>query len=601
MSVAKKVKESHLYSKFNKINGSHPLKSVVPNGFIDYPARKRKGGKVKYFNYDLAKEMGLIPQSHDNELTPELEEKILDTFSIQIINEFDQLNNRTFSKEDMKEGQYMATRYLQLQHEDKKGRTSGDGRSIWNGQIKHKGMTWDISSCGTGATRLSPATSKYDKFFETGDPSISYGCGYAEVDEGLATSLMSKIFNANGMATERTLGIIEFKNNIAINIRAHNNLLRPSHFLLYLKQDDLESLQSIVDYYIDQEVSSGRWSECPKNHKKYDFFLDKVCHTFAKTVADFEDDYIFCWIDWDGDNILMDGGIIDYGSIRQFGAFHHEYRYDDVERFSTNILEQKSKAKYIIQSFIQSIEYIKTGTKQNLNSFNSHKVLDDFESHFEFQKNRNLLYKMGFTEKKIKQTLKRHEDKVTKLRKLFSYFEKVKSKKGVVKISDGVTCDAVFNMRTFLREMPQILISQKKSLSAEDFIELIKTHYAIEEDLELSSYRRQKIKNIQNSYKKLIKSIASLFQMNYEDLLLELSVRSHVINKTNRMTGDAATYVVEKLANKKLKEDEIFSLINDIVQSQNLIPGKKAYAPKKQVTKELSQIFDIITEFREGI
>ena len=84
---------------------------------------------------------------------------------------------------------------------------------------------------------MSPATSKYNKFFETGDPSISYGCGYAEVDEGLATAILSKIFNLNNHSTEETLAIIEFKNNISINVRAHENLIRPSHIFLYLKQD----------------------------------------------------------------------------------------------------------------------------------------------------------------------------------------------------------------------------------------------------------------------------------------------------------------------------------------------------------------------------
>ena len=50
----------------------------------------------------------------------------------------------------------MATRYLQLQHEIRQGKTSGDGRSIWNGYLKTKTLTFDISSRGTGATILVP-------------------------------------------------------------------------------------------------------------------------------------------------------------------------------------------------------------------------------------------------------------------------------------------------------------------------------------------------------------------------------------------------------------------------------------------------------------
>ncbi len=82
-----------------------------------------------------------------------------------------------------------------------------------------------------------------------------------------------------------------------------------------------------------------------------------------------EDEYIFCWLDWDGDNMLMDGGIIDYGSIRQFGLCHHRYRYDDVERFSTNLKEQKKKARYLVQTFVQLVDFVRTGQKKDVRSF----------------------------------------------------------------------------------------------------------------------------------------------------------------------------------------------------------------------------------------
>ena len=75
--------------------------------------------------------------------------------------------------------------------------------------------------------------------------------------------------------------------------------------------------------------------------RRFEYFLESFTTRFAEISADFEDNYIFCWLDWDGDNILMDGSIIDYGSVRQFGLFHSEYRYDDIDRYSTNIVEQK--------------------------------------------------------------------------------------------------------------------------------------------------------------------------------------------------------------------------------------------------------------------
>ena len=114
--------------------------------------------------------MGLIPSNHPNEMDEELENQILDSFSLVIINEYDEEKNKKFKEEEIKPGTYMATRYLQPQHKDKLGLCSGDGRSIWNGFVEHKGKTWDVSSRGTGATKLSPATSKYGRYFESGDP-----------------------------------------------------------------------------------------------------------------------------------------------------------------------------------------------------------------------------------------------------------------------------------------------------------------------------------------------------------------------------------------------------------------------------------------------
>ncbi|HPI28671.1 MAG TPA: hypothetical protein PLS75_09350, partial [Candidatus Marinimicrobia bacterium] len=118
----------------------------------------------------------------------------------------------------------------------------------------------------------------------------------------------------NSIQTEETLCIIEFEKGISINIRAHQNLLRPSHFFNHLKQGNQLSLKKVMDYYIEIEKNKPEWKKCPEGSKKYEFFLKRVTETFAKMAARFESEYIFCWLDWDGDNILMDGGIIDYGA-----------------------------------------------------------------------------------------------------------------------------------------------------------------------------------------------------------------------------------------------------------------------------------------------
>ena len=331
MSKADKVtvdkKNEFSYTKFREIDGQHPFQKAAPEAVIEYNVRKRHGGKVLFFNFDLAIEMGLLPKNHPIKISAKLERQILDTFSLVIINEYDIDQGKKFPEKDIKKNKYMATRYLQLQHQSKMGTTSGDGRSIWNGNITNRGITWDISSCGTGATALSPATHIKGKFFETGDPSISYGCGYFEKDEGMEALFFSEVLSQNNFKTERILAIIEFSGGIAISVRAHQNLLRPSHFFNHLKQGNLEILKQITNYFIERQEKNRFWQDVPQEtNQRYEYFSDQILDDFSKTVARFEDEYIFCWMDWDGDNILMDGGIIDYGSIRQFGLFHHQYR-----------------------------------------------------------------------------------------------------------------------------------------------------------------------------------------------------------------------------------------------------------------------------------
>ena len=91
---------------------------------------------------------------------------------------------------------------------------------------------------------------------------------------------------------------------------------------------------------------------------------------------------MFCWLDWDGDNVLADGSIIDYGSVRQFGLYHREYRFEDVDRMSTTIPEQRRKARGIVQKYAQIRDFLVTGVRSPLQSFARDPVLDLFDAEF---------------------------------------------------------------------------------------------------------------------------------------------------------------------------------------------------------------------------
>jgi uncharacterized protein YdiU (UPF0061 family) len=605
---AKTQKNSRAYSRFKQINGEHSLKDSVFGSYVEYQVRKRHGGKVVFFNFQLAKDMGLIPQNHEHKLNKQLEEMILDTFAIIIINEYDQINNKKYPKKDIKPNMYMATRYLQLQHPGNVGMTSGDGRSIWNGEVEHNGVTWDVSSCGTGATCLSPATHKYNKFFKNGDPSISYGCGYSETDEGISTAFFSEIMYKNDIPTERALCVIEFEKNISIAVRAHPNLLRPSHFFNHLKQGQYDRLKNMTEYYIARQKRNGEWKSVPKEPKaRYNYFLDKMVDSFAKITARLEDEYIFCWIDWDGDNILMDGGIIDYGSIRQFGLFHHEYRYDDVERFSTTIKEQKQKSKYMVQTFIQMVDYLITNKKKDISKYKGHKALKKFDELFEEYKDKNLLYKVGMKPKRIEKLYanKKLREKITAFRKAFMYFERAKSHRGVYKVADGISWDAIFCMRDVLRELPQLYLLRNEPIGHDEFMEIMKSNYAGKKDVELTPQRKKKINEFQNSYIELLKTCSDVLGKSLDSLLLTVTMRSSVINKYDRVTGDSITHITNKVmaARPKLSSEEIYEILEGFSDYQNLNPDKKKVQHKLSSREKamLKEFFKIVTDCREGI
>src|SRR6266496_5631418 len=192
--------------------------------------------------------MGLFHTDHRPTINKELEQVILERFSLRIINEHDLKHGKKYPPETTKPKPYMATRYLETQHHNKQGKTSGDGRSIWNV---------------------------------------------------------------------------------------------------------------------------------------------------------LEEEYVFNWLSWDGDNMLASGAILDYGSIRQFAAKHDKYRFKDVDRYSASLAEQRRWARLIVQVFAQAIGFTQSGVKENLDEFKDAECLNVFDLAFETERARHLLWRIGFTSEQI--------------------------------------------------------------------------------------------------------------------------------------------------------------------------------------------------------
>jgi uncharacterized protein YdiU (UPF0061 family) len=599
------------YTTFDQLDGSHPLQEAVPESCVLYPVRVIPNAKVLYFNWDLAREMGLLTANHPNHLSRALEEKILETFSIRIINEWDQKHKVQIPKGLIKKNRYMATRYLQLQHSDKSGRTSGDGRCIWNGIVKNRGRTWDVSSRGTGVTALAPGVVLAGKPLKSGNNEHGYGCGMAEIDELYAAAIMAEVFHRNGIPTERILAIVDLGKGMGIGVRASPNLLRPAHLFSHLRQGELQRLKRATDYFIDRQHTNGEWKFSSTHRRRYLLLLHQLTADFARFAAYLDRDYIFAWLDWDGDNVLANAGIIDYGSVRQFGLRHDQYRYDDIERFSTNLNEQRVKARQIIQVFAQMTDYLQTGSRQPLEKFVGHPALKRFDLLFEHHLYDRFLHQVGFTPDQRERLLTRQRPLIGRLYREFSRLERTKTCRKLRRVADGVNRPAIFNMRQVLAELPHKMLAnleriERYQMPDEELFDLMLSDFASGKDKRLTRRLTYRLHRLQRFYKQLVTRAAPREPM--RSFLEELSLRASRINRRDRITGNGLLYVVDELLKARRKgfpDRAIEEIISAVIDDQTLAVEMR-HTPTKPVpsaaTQQLwSQVLTLVQDHREEI
>jgi len=591
------------YAAFRRIDGRHPLKQAVPDGYVDYAARRVRGSEVVYFNFALAKEMGLLSSAHPDRMNQELRQAILETFSLVIVNEWDLENDVEIPPADRLPGTYMATRYLQMQHPGRQGCTSGDGRSVWNGRITHDGVTWDVSSCGTGVTRLCPATAEQKKFFRTGNWQADYGCGTATIEEGLSSALMSETLHRNGIATERVLAVLETPSGFSINVRAGRNLLRPSHLFGWLKQGDPARLKGVADLFLDRQIRNGDLPAVHGPRRRYALLAESAARTFARIAATYESEYIFCWLDWDGDNILTDGGIIDYGSVRQFGLYHREYRFDDGPRWSTTIPEQRRKARLIVQNFVQIREFLVSGRKPSLASCADDPVLELFDEEFSKTADRLLLRNIGFDEPAQQALLEQAGERLRRFREAHRYFERAKVARGPRKIPDGITWNAIFSTRDLLRELPERYLEQGGPISPRAFLDIAASTFASRRDRRITAHRKRMALQFQREQLALIECAAKAARLSVPAMLTEVAARSAFVNRYDRITGETVLYATRKLIRqrKKLGPTRLSRVIASFVHHQTLVPELGPQAPAAIQHEDARRVFDAITDLAEEL
>lgn len=571
---------------------------------MDYPARVRTGGRVLYFNFPLARELGLVPYAHKDKMNARLEAKILQTFSLQIVNEYDIAHPEGMRDALMKPRAYMATRYLQSQHKDKCGRTSGDGRSVWNGTIEADGIRFDVSSRGTGATILSPGASQANRPLATGETRFGYASGTADLDEMLGSAVMSEIFYRQGIPTERCLVVIDYGDGSSVGVRTAPNLVRPAHLFRYLKMGRREELKSAMEYFLDRQERNGFWKLPADPSARASRGLDLLARSYGKLAAVMEEEYIFNWLSWDGDNVLADGSILDYGSIRQFAAKSNKYRYEDVDRFSTSLGEQRYWARLMVQAFAQSADFVRTGTKKKLREFREAACLAEFDKEFGEERDRRLLWRIGFSPAHIALLMAKARREIAGFRRALAYFEDLKVAKGPEKLPDGVTHRPVFLIRNLLRQLPRFHAEAEGHLAAdmdpERFCRIMAASYAGKRDLDLTPARITHVRELQERYRALIRAAerrspeaasevrtagGRFPQGDEDDLVRYIADRAAIINHEHRLTGDGLVWIIGEImaVKDRLEWEELQDALDAFIDSQVLIPGKWKPIPEEDL------------------
>jgi len=324
-----------------------------------------------------------------------------------------------------------------------------------------------------------------------------------------------------------------------------------------------------------------------------------------------EEEYIFNWLAWDGDNMLASGALLDYGSIRQFVAKHSKYRFDDVFRFSTCLSEQRREAKNLVQAFVQMADFIITKRKKPLVRFAQSKYLRLFDQCFERERQRRMLWRVGFDPKQIERLLRYHPGKVKAFQRVLNYFEEVKVGRGEQKVPDGIDHPPVFLVRDILRELPVYIFRHSTPgspwplMPPENFCKIMAAYYVNRDDLALTEHRKRKASLFQKYYRALV---AAAGGSRMKDLKHILS-RAAVINYDHRMTGNGLLWIVDEAlkARNRLDRREFQNVIDRFIESQVLVPGLwKPIHPREvqgasRRARQLRRLQKILEEYNERI
>ena len=178
--------------------------------------------------------------------------------------------------------------------------------------------------------------------------------------------------------------------------------------------------------------------------------------------------------------------------------------------FSTNLNEQRSKARQAVQVFLQMVDFMKTGRRRSVEFFRNHALLAEFDKQFERTRQERILFRVGFTPSEIKFLT---ENKSTLVKQFTVAYRAIESYKGHSKlrrVPDGVNRPALFNMRSLLREMPARLVDSEPVrliLDEQELFKIALKERARNRDRLMTPVHKFAFGQFQNAYMGLLKEV----------------------------------------------------------------------------------------------
>jgi hypothetical protein len=203
-----------------------------------------------------------------------------------------------------------------------------------------------------------------------------------------------------------------------------------------------------------------------------------------------------------------------------------------------------------VQTIEQMIDFVETGVMKPVRKFAKGEAAKIYDEVFEYNKKSYLLEQCGFPKAQISEVLKKHKQVVSIFERSFEFFERIQSAQGIHEVPDGITSDAVFCMRDFMREIPKEYLAKWDLLSQKELLALMKSSYATGSDASPRTSWNVKTRELQRTYQKLVDAFAKAKGIDRSKMLLEMVMRSSVLNRFDQITGNGILEVTGYLCNQ---------------------------------------------------